>query len=299
VPELYSIRAPEARFEYNNYGYGLAGLLLEKISRLEYEQYVCAHVLKPLGVTTPHPIYPSPEMVELMALPYDVAGAGGQPRPAPQVHTDVYPAGNAYLTAEDMARFLGAHVNGGVFQGRRILSAASVRQMHQPRFGGNYAFGFRVKKTASGGGMVHHTGRMPGMSSMMMGDVDAHVGVYYMANATDVPFEIADAAIALLRGDPYPPAERQAIQVDPKVLDRYVGIYQSGDVVFTISREEDRLFLQKNNNRKAELLAETPSTFFIKGDPATVVFEVNPAGAVDRMVINPPDWVITVARRRQ
>jgi len=141
-------------------------------------------------------------MVELMALPYDVAGAGGEPRPAPQVHTDVYPAGNAYLTAEDMARFLGAHVNGGVFQERRIVSAASVSQMHEPRFGGNYAFGFRVKKTARGRTLIRHVGRMPGMSSMMMGDVEAHVGVYYMANASDVPFEIADAAIALLRTSP-------------------------------------------------------------------------------------------------
>jgi serine-type D-Ala-D-Ala carboxypeptidase/endopeptidase len=299
VPELYSIRAPETKFEYNNYGYGLAGLLLEKISGVEYEKYVCDHVLKPLGITTLHPCTPSPEMVELMALPYDVDKAAGPPRPAAQVHTDVYPAGNAYLSAENMARFLGAHVNGGVFQGRRILSAASVRQMHEPRFGGNYGFGFRVKQTASGGVMIRHTGRMPGMSAMMMGDVDAHVGVYYMANATDVPFEIADAAIALLRGDPYPPPERTAIHVDPTVLDRYVGIYESGDDLFAITREEDKLFLQKNNNRKGELLAETPTTFFIKGDPATVVFEVSPGGAVDRMVINPPDWVIIVARRRK
>jgi CubicO group peptidase (beta-lactamase class C family) len=299
VPELYSIRAPETKFEYNNYGYGLAGLLLEKISGLEYEKYVCDHVLKPLGITTPHPIYPTPEMVEMMALPYDVAGSKGQPRPAAQVHTDVYPAGNAYLTAEDMARFLGAHVNGGVFQGRRILSAASVSQMHEPRFGGNYAFGFRVKKTARGGTLIRHTGRMPGMSSMMMGDIDAHVGVYYMANASDVPSEIADAAIALLRGEPYPPAERQAIKVDPKILDRFVGSYEVGDDVFDITGEEGKLFVQKNKNKKGEMLAETPTTFFLKGDPATVSFETNPAGEADRMVIFEADWQLTVGKRRR
>jgi CubicO group peptidase (beta-lactamase class C family) len=299
VPELYSISAPEAKFEYNNYGYGLAGLLLEKISGVEYEKYVCDHVLKPLGITTPHPIYPSPEMVEMMALPYDAASDGKQPRPAPQVRTDAYPAGNAYLTAEDMARFLAAHVNGGVFQGKRILSEASVRQMHEPRFGGNYAFGFRVKKIAKGNTLIRHTGRLPGMSSMMMGDIDAHVGVYYMANATDVPSEIADAAIALLRGEPYPPAERQAINVDPKVLERYVGSYEVGDDVFDISREEGRLFVQKNKNKKGEMLAETPKTFFLKGNSATVSFEANAAGDVDRMVIFEPDWQLTVGKRRQ
>src|SRR4051812_4336146 len=69
VPELYSVRPPETQFEYNNYGFGLAGLLVQKISGVGYEHYVCDHVLKPLGVTTPSPFRPSPEMVELMALP--------------------------------------------------------------------------------------------------------------------------------------------------------------------------------------------------------------------------------------
>lgn len=171
--------------------------------------------------------------------------------------------------------------------------------MHQPRFGGNYALGFRVKKPARGGTLIRHTGRLPGMSSMMMGDTDAHVGVYYMANATDVPSDIADAAIALLRGDSYPPAERQSIQVDPKVLERYVGSYQVGDNVFEITREEAKLFVQKNKNKKGEMLAETPTSFFLKGNAATVTFEANPAGEVDRMVIFEPDWQLTVAKKRQ
>jgi CubicO group peptidase (beta-lactamase class C family) len=298
VSELYSIRAPEIRFEYNNYAYGLAGLLVEKLSGLEYENYVCDHVLKPLGIMTPHPVYPSPEMVELMALPYDVAGATGLPRPSPQVHTDVYPAGNAYLTAEDMARFLGAHVNGGEFQGRRMLSAASVGQMHEPRFGGNYGFGFRVRKTPRGT-LIRHTGRLPGMSSMMLGDVDAHVGVYYMANATDVSSEIADVAIALLRGEPYPPGDRTSVKVDPQILDRYVGDYEVGDNVFTITREGDKLFVQKNKNKKGEMLAETTTSFFLRGHPATVSFEENPAGVVDRMVIFEHDWQLAVGQKRQ
>lgn len=296
--ELYSIRAPETKFEYNNYGYGLAGLLLERLSGLEYENYVCDHILRPLGVKTAHPVYPTPEMVEMMALPYDV-DAKGAAQPTAQVHTDVYPAGgSAYLTAEDMARFLGAHVNGGVFQGKRILSEASVKQMHEPRFGGNYGFGLRIRKAAGGNVMIRHTGRMPGMCSMMMGDVDAHVGVFYMANASDDRFQIADIALALLRGESYPLAERRAIPVDVKTLDRYAGIYSTDNDIFTISRQGASLFLQKNKKPKlGELFAESSNTFFLKEDPATITFETNPDGNVDRMVITPPDWLITVAKK--
>lgn len=299
VPELYSIRPPETKFEYNNYGYAVAGLLLERISSEPYERYVCDHVLKPLGVTTLHPVYPSPEMVEMMALPYD-ASSNGQPRPAPQVLTAEYPAGNAYLTAEDMARFLGAHVNGGVFQGRRILSEESVKEIQNPRFGGNYGFGFRIRKTVKGNTMIRHIGRMPGMCSMMMGDVDAHVGVYYVANASRDRFDIADIAIALLRGESYPLAKRQAIPVDPKVLDRYAGVYETEKDVFTLTREGDGLFLQKNQTpKKGELLAESSTHFFLKDDPASINFETNSEGVIDRMVITPPDWLIIVAKKRR
>ena len=57
-----------------------------------------------------------------------------------QVHFDVYPAGDIYLTASDMARYLAAQLNGGVYKGTRILSEESVRDMHTPRFGGDYGF---------------------------------------------------------------------------------------------------------------------------------------------------------------
>jgi serine-type D-Ala-D-Ala carboxypeptidase/endopeptidase len=298
--ELYSVRPPETKFEYNNYGYGLAGFLVEKISGIKYETYVSDHVLKPLGVATAHPVSPSPEMVEMLALPYDIVGPERRLRPAPQVHTDAYPAGGtAYLTAEDMARVLGAHLNGGTFQGKKILSPGSVKEMREPRFGGNYGFGFRVRKTAMGHAMIRHTGRMPGMSSIMMGDVDARVGVFYVANATDVPFHIADAAITLLRGEHYPPAERQPIQIDPKALDRYVGVYETEKDVFTITREGPAFFVQKNKNaKKGQIFAETPTRFFLKDDPATISFETNADGEVDRIVITPADWVIIVGRKR-
>ena len=80
VAGLYSVRPPETKWEYNNWAYGMAGLLVQKISGEEYEKYMVEHVLVPLGVTTPHPVYPSPEMVEVMALPYEPGGPNGKPQ---------------------------------------------------------------------------------------------------------------------------------------------------------------------------------------------------------------------------
>lgn len=286
VSGLYSVRAPEAKWEYNNFAYGLAGLLIEKVSGVEYERYLLDNVLTPLGVTTPHPVYPSADMVELMALPYEAGGAG-KPKPVSQVHFDVYPAGDIYLTAEEMARFLAMHLNGGVFRGKRILSEASVKLAHEPQFGGNYAFGWSVRKESNGHTVIAHSGGIPGQSSYMMGDVDAKVGVYYMSNS-GAPASIGEAALKLLRGEDYtPPAERKAIAVDPKVLDRYVGTYAvAAGTSLIVSREGAGLVVrQTGSDAVMALLAETPTTFFIKGQDFTVSFVAGPSGAIEKLVI--------------
>ncbi|MEO8450492.1 MAG: serine hydrolase [Gemmatimonadota bacterium] len=300
VSKLYSVRAPEAKWEYNNYAFGMAGLLVEKISGVEYEKYMLENVLKPLGVATPHPVYPSPEMVELMALPYMPGGPDGQPRPVAQVHYDVYPAGDIYLTPEDMARFLGAHLNGGVFQGHRILSEASVTKMHEPQFGGTYGFGFFVRKDPNGHTIIYHGGGIPGQSSNMMGDLDAKVGVYYMSNSGAPPL-LAEAALKLLRGEDYtPPPDKKPIAVDSKVLDSYVGTYErTADVVFTIAREGSGLIMRRGPNTPATaLLAEAPTKFFIRGQDLTITFVADEAGAIDKMVLETNGQTQDAKRRK-
>ena len=283
--------------EYNNFGYGLAGFLVEKISGTEYEKYMLENVLQPIGITTPHPVYPSPEMVELMALPYLPGGPTGPPKPVAQVHYDVYPAGDVYLTAEDMARFLGAHLNGGVFNGRRILTDASVKKAHEPQFGAPYGFGWSVKQEASGHTIIFHSGGIPGQSSQMMGDVEARVGVYYMTNSSAPIPELADAAVTLLRGEEYVPlADRKSITVDPNLLDTYVGTYQvAGGNVLNVSRDGGSLFIQPNTRSKIPLAAETPVMF--RGPAVAVTFAKNEAGVVDRIVVAFGNGPLTVARR--
>jgi CubicO group peptidase (beta-lactamase class C family) len=300
VASLYSVRPPETKWEYNNFAYGMAGLLVQKISGEEYEKYMVEHVLAPLGVTTPHPVYPSPEMVEVMALPYEAGGPNGKPRPVEQVHFDVYPAGDIYLTPEDMARFLAMHLNGVMFHGKRILSEASVKAMHEPQFGGTYAFGFSVRKDPNGHTIISHSGGIPGQSSYMVGDLDAKVGVYFMSNS-GAPSAIGEAALKLLRGEDYtPPAEPKIVAVDSSVLDGYVGVYElSSDVAFTVSRDGNKLMLQQGGEpKKNELAATSPTSFIAKGQDFTVTFVAEPSGAVTKMVLDTGSDKIDLSKKK-
>ncbi len=288
------VRAPETKWEYNNFAYGTAGLLVQKISGVEYEKYIVDNILKPLGVKTPHPVYPSPEMVERMALPYSAGGNFGKPAPVAQVHFDVYPAGDIYLTAEDMAHYLIAQLNGGVYHGNRILSEESVREMHKERFGGDYGFGFwMVHDTASGHTLIHHGGAIQGQRAFLIGDLDAKVGLYYMTNSDFLPdatppaqSEVVYAALKLLRGENYTPRqERKGIAVDEKVLNSYVGTYDAGRASIVVTRVGKALAFQQNGQSTVtELVAQAPAHFFLRGGNIAIVFEGD-AGSVDRLVV--------------
>jgi CubicO group peptidase (beta-lactamase class C family) len=304
---LTSVRPPETKWEYNNFAFGTAGLLVQKISGIEYEQYIVDNVLKPLGVTTPHPVYPSPEMVERMALPYAAGGSLGKPTPVAQVHFDVYPAGDIYLTAEDMARYLVAQLNGGVYHGNRILSEQSVREMHTPRFGGDYGFGFwMVRDSTSGHTLIHHGGAIAGQRAFLIGDLDARVGVYYMTNSDYLPdatppaqSEIVYAALKLLRGESYVPRpERKGIAVDEKLLNSYVGTYEVGRTTVVVSRVGRALAFQQNGQSTVtELIAQTPARFFLRGSNITITFEGD-SGSIDRLVVEAGGQRQTATRRK-
>jgi CubicO group peptidase (beta-lactamase class C family) len=282
--KLYSIRAPGLTWEYNNYAYAMAGLLVETISGMDYETYIVENILKPLGVETPNPVAPSPAMVELMALPYRPGGADGEPTPLPQFHYDVYPAGDAYLTAEDMARFLGAHINGGGLGGGRILSEESVREMHTPQFGGYYGLGFAVREAEDGHTLISHSGGIRGQNSYMVGDVDARVGVYIMSNS-GVPSWIGEAAIARLRGEEFtPPEDREYIEVDPEILATYAGTYDlAGRLTFDIVVENNELFVDMPRMGRIELQAETESRFWLIREGWVFNFIAGGDGSIHRI----------------
>src|SRR6185503_17531341 len=113
-------------------------------------------------------------------------------------------------------------------------------------------------------------GAIAGQRAFLIGDLDAHVGVYYMTNSDYLPdatppaqSEIVYAALKLLRGENYiPRPTKKGIAVDEKVLDSYVGTYDLAPVAFIVTRVGRALaFQQSNQTAVNELIAETPTRF--------------------------------------
>ena len=76
-----------------------------------------------------------------------------------------------------------------------------------------------------------------------------------------------------------PPAERQAVQVDPGLYDAYAGVYElAPNFLLTLTREGDQLMGQATGQPKLELFPESETRFFLKVVDAQIEIQRGPDG---------------------
>jgi CubicO group peptidase (beta-lactamase class C family) len=116
---------------YSNYGFALAGYLVQRVSGVPFEEYVQRNVLDRVGMTASTFDQPLPEPLrDRMAAGYPTAADPA----APFEIVGVPPAGSLTAPASDMARFMLAHLgeNPG---GTPLLDPATRELMQLPALG--------------------------------------------------------------------------------------------------------------------------------------------------------------------
>jgi len=79
--------------------------------------------------------------------------------------------------------------------------------------------------------------------------------------------------------DEAPPAERQAVQVDPNLYDDYAGVYELfPGFQLTLTREGDHLMVQGTGQPKIEVFPESETRFFLKVVDAEIELQRGPDG---------------------
>src|SRR5437867_4893866 len=116
---------------YSNYGFTLAGYIVERVSGEKFERYIDNHILKPLRMTNSTFDQPlPPELAAQMSKGY--LNAAKKPRDFEFVQAA--PAGSLSTTAADMTRFMLAFLEDGTVDGVAILKPETVRQMETRQF---------------------------------------------------------------------------------------------------------------------------------------------------------------------
>lgn len=162
-----------SRFEYTNVNYNVLGLIIETASRESYSDYVQRHIFDPLDMSHS---YTSQAKAKQNGLAMGHRYWFGHPFPAAtlSIPPASLPSGQLISSAEDMAHYLIAHLNGGLYGDAQILSPAGINEMHRPaaeihEMGvslGSYGMGWISQGTGEKR-IVWHSGIVPDFGAFM------------------------------------------------------------------------------------------------------------------------------------
>ena len=303
-------------FRYDNLGYVVASLVLERVTGSPWQRTLDSVLFEPLGMRRTS-AYMSEAASWDPAAPYQ----GGERIPQLKTDSTMHAAGGMVTTAADLARWLEAQLAAGRVDGRQILDEGAVREAHRrqaslssnfgpyPRFG--YGLGW-YWSTWEGDTLLHHFGGYAGARAHVSFMPGRGIGVAVLLNSSGANSAAADLAANyaydVLLGKPGREAkydsllsqakhdlariadrvvgERAAIAARPSTLTRplgdYAGVYASpqlGEMRVELLR--DSLVVSIGQLRSAAGNYTEPNTIRVELDPGSgqvIAFRVSDSG---------------------
>jgi CubicO group peptidase (beta-lactamase class C family) len=219
-PATFGNYSPGSQFSYSNFGTGIVGSLIEKLSGLSFDKYCTQYIFKPLAMDASYEPADIKNWQNIAALYRPDANLTGfkptkdnfhdQKPPQAELHVAGAlahsPAGGLRVSSTDFAKFLQAHMNGGLYNRTRILKADTADLMHSVQWFGNSLGGFYKQKGLNfhitddlvpGKRLIGHAGEAYGLIGDAYYDPNNKLGIVFLLNGADLTAE----------SNPYHPVE--------------------------------------------------------------------------------------------
>ena len=196
VPPTSSFRSD---FEYNNVSYGLAGDIAGRAGGSTWQALMQSRIYRPLGMTESYPDARTMQAAGVtdVSSPHGIVRDTVRVLPVSVAIVDpVAPAGAAFSTATDMAKWLRFLLDSGRVAGKRLVSAQNFAQLFRPQqvLSGQYpatelthphfqAYGLGwFLREYRGEFVAYHTGSIEGRSAIVGLMPDRRLGVAIFTN---------------------------------------------------------------------------------------------------------------------
>jgi D-alanyl-D-alanine carboxypeptidase len=170
---LPEISSPPGKWRYNNNGFYVLGLIVERVTGTPYADALRHYVLEPAGMAHSG-VYDARTVVPHLASGYALSNFGAMERPMIVDPTVSYAAAGSYSTAEDLLAFSKALASD------RLLPPDLKGRMFTDK-GNEYGLGWGVERWPTGQGdmaaVQTHTGSIPGYQSLFARADDGSVVV--------------------------------------------------------------------------------------------------------------------------
>ena len=239
---LVRYRDPGLYTAYSSYGIALAGVAVEDVSGLAYEEYVRKRILEPCGMRSSW-FMQRPGDEQRVATPYEIDY--GRATPMAYEWYVTAPTSSLVATAPDMARFAMLHLADGRCGDRQVLSESLSRAMRSPQAtihpalpGWGYAFQLDVD---NGRQLAEHGGDIGGFSSLLT-IIPQEQSAFFIVNhgeGRDLRFRVKSALLDALYPETAPRAVPKPDPAQTASLREYAGRYRSSLACHTC-RDADR-----------------------------------------------------------
>jgi len=278
------VMEPGERFDYSNSNYNLLAFIIEKVSGQSYGDFLRENFLAPIGMSDTGHDGHAGEILKNRASGYVPVGADGLEN-APYLDWTIKTGnGSLYSTVEDLYRWDRALYT------EKILKKSTLDVMFTPHLEGvgyGWFLGERLNRR-----VARMSGRSPGFQGEIHRYLDDDVCVVVLSNnySGAASFMITDLA-AMVFGEPYEIlAINPGLEIDPKVLDAYLGHYR-GDADFfvpgasiTVESRDGHLTMKWSMGGVSWLVPMTESTFYDRSYGGRVTFVKDAAGRVSHLI---------------
>lgn len=285
--------SPGAEFNYNNTAFGLAAVIVERISGMSFPEFMAENVFGPIGMTRTV-VRPSPEhIVEGRAVGYtpeggtyrvigDLGGAMG--------------AGAIYSTVADLQKWIENYADA------RVGSREIFEQMMTPfvlTSGDTTGYGLGLFVDEQRGlRRVHHGGADVAHRSQLAYFPEINAGITTQSNHAafdgSITFRLAEAFFEDAMEPEEPVEEGESVTFDPstyepEAFDDFAGRYAldaQPAFILTFFREGETLYTQATGQDRLEIIPTSDSTFALTAVEASVTFHRNADGNVDAVTLH-------------
>jgi CubicO group peptidase (beta-lactamase class C family) len=270
---------PGSVYAYSNGGYSVLAAVIEQASGLAYGDYLRDRIFRPLGMSSSAHDEPGP-FVMYRVSGYDPWGKSGWTHVLPPAEAYTRGSGSIWSSAEDLLAWNSA------LHGGRVLADSSYQKLVRD-YGYQYGYGVSVFQRF-GRDVIGHDGRVTGFSSDAARYLDERLTVVILSNVQSVARDrIRRSVAAVTLGEAI--SERQppalADRASVAALAELEGVYSFGPRFEVSIREENgRLLARANEGSDSELVPTEDGDWFSRVLYATVRFERDEEGQVDRLV---------------
>jgi CubicO group peptidase (beta-lactamase class C family) len=286
-----TVQPPNMEIVYSNTAFNIAGYLIGLFAKKPYPKYMEEELFKPLEMNSSS-FEQTPRIVELMAQPYSRKNTGEPIEAVPQwfgASTPEKPCGSLLTTVIDLGHYLIAQMNGGVYNGKRILTEKTLKEMHKLQAAaGTSRSGYAISWKRSwhhGRLMLSHTGGNLGWTAHVAFYPELKTGIIILTNLNDNTQWRPPARQALhiavggtLSFDPMSFKPKRV----PKRWERLVGEYTRQFQKAQIAIKEGNLVLEEESD--TYYLEELDERLFLihggYNDGLELTFEMNNKGNI-------------------